>query len=133
MYEPQPYILLIDDDPDDLEILSAELANKGMRIKAFDSSVQALFYLTHQDEDMGLPSLIILDYNMPKKNGQQVLRAIKDNWITKNIPVVLYSTSMSNVLKTQLEAAGALDCFEKPWSVQEFSWQVEKFQELAYA
>jgi len=133
MYEPRPYILMIDDDEDDLEMLTSELEKNGMKTKPFDSSTKALFYLTLQHDDMGLPSLIILDYNMPKYNGRQVLQAIKDNKITKDIPVVVYSTSMSNVLKNQLLAAGAADCFEKPWTRHDFSRQVEKFQRLTYA
>lgn len=133
MYNTQPYILMIDDDEDDLETFSAGLELKGIKVRAFDSSAEAMFYLTLRDGDVELPSLIILDYNMPKKNGQQVLREIKDNKITKNIPVVMYSTSISEILKTQLLAAGALDCIDKPWTQQELNCQVEKFQELAFS
>lgn len=133
MYKPQPYILLIDDDEDDLEMFSSGLKMKDIKVKSFDSAAKALFYLTLRDGDMELPSLIILDYNMPKKNGQQVLQAIKDNMGTKDIPVVMYSTGMSEVLKNQLLAAGALDCFDKPWTQHELNCHVEKFQELAFA
>ena len=133
MNKLQPWILLIDDDEDDLKLFSSGLEMKGVKVKAFDSSTKALFYLTLREGDMELPSLIILDYNMPKKNGQRVLRAIKDNKSTKDIPVVMYSTSMSGVLKTQLLAAGALDCFAKPWTQHELNCHVEKFQELAFA
>jgi CheY-like chemotaxis protein len=80
-----------------------------------------------------LPSLIIMDYNMPKKNGHQVLLELKNNGDTKNIPVVIYSTSMPNLLKEQLSNAGALDCFSKPWNIQELNTQVEIFQELAFS
>jgi CheY-like chemotaxis protein len=133
MYQPKPYILLIDDDEDDLELFSSVLEMKGIKVKAFDSSTKAMLYLTLRDGDMELPSLIILDFNMPQKNGQQVLQAIKDNRSTKDIPVVMYSTGMSEVLKTQLLAAGAMDCFHKPWSHNELNCHVEKFQELAFA
>ena len=133
MSKLQPFMLLIDDDEDDLELFSSGLVMKGIKVKSFDSSEKALFYLTLEENDMGQPSLIILDYNMPKKNGRQVLQSIKDNKLTRNIPVVMYSTSMSPVLKTHLLEAGALDCFEKPWSYKELNRHVEKFQELAYA
>jgi CheY-like chemotaxis protein len=131
--QQEPYILLIDDDEDDLEMFSSELGKKGIKVKSFQSSSKALFYLTLMSGNMQLPSLIIMDYNMPKRNGQQVLLLIKDNSDTKNIPVVMYSTGMSELLKCQLLDAGALDCFNKPWTRQELNTQVGIFRELAYS
>jgi CheY-like chemotaxis protein len=133
MHELQPYILLIDDDEDDLEMFSSELKKKGIKVKIFDSSTKALFYLTLMSGVRELPSLIIMDYNMPKKNGQQVLLLIKDNAETKDIPVVMFSTGMGFVLKNQLLEDGALDCFDKPWTHHELTTQVDIFQELAYS
>ena len=94
MTEPTTYIILIDDDEDDLEMISAGLEMKGLKVKTFDSSAKALSYLTLLSSNSKLPSLIILDYNMPKKNGQQVLHAVKDNRVTKNIAVIMYSTGI---------------------------------------
>ena len=133
MTEPTTYILLIDDDEDDLEMISAGLELKGLNVKTFDSSAKALSYLTLLSTYSNLPSLIILDYNMPKKNGQQVLHAVKHNRLTKNIAVVMYSTGMSAILKLQLLTAGALDCFDKPWTMHDLDCQLEKFQQLATA
>ena len=133
MNERASYILLIDDDEDDLEMFSSELEKKGVRVKTFNSSAKALFYLTLISDNKDLPSLIIMDYNMPKKNGIEVLVLIKDNAETKDIPVVMYSTSMSDLLKTKLSKAGAMDCFSKPWNTKELTDQVEIFQELAYS
>jgi CheY-like chemotaxis protein len=133
MIEPQPYILIIDDDEDDLEMFSSGLKKKGIKVKTFDSSTKALFYLTLMSDSKDLPSLIIMDYNMPKKNGHQVLSLIKDNGDTKDIPVVMYSTSMPDLLRTQLSNAGALGCFSKPWNTKELNTQVEIFQDLAYS
>ena len=131
MREPQPYILLIDDDEDDLEILSTGLRKKGIRIKTFDSSTKALFYLTLISGNQQLPSLIILDYNMPKKNGYEVLLSIKKNNDTKDIPVVIYSTSISDLSRQQLSDAGALECFAKSLNCKDFDINVQKFQEIA--
>src|SRR4051794_17542287 len=114
MHEPSHYVLLIDDDQDDLDMFSSGLEKKGTRVKSFDSPSKALFFLTLMSGSMELPSLIILDYNMPKTNGRQVLSILKSNGDTKDIPVVMYSTCMSSSLKAQLMEAGALDCFNKP-------------------
>jgi CheY-like chemotaxis protein len=132
MYEPPPYILLIDDDEDDLEMFSSELEKKDIKVKTFDSTTKALHYLTLMSGNMDLPSLIIMDYSMPQKNGHQVLVQLKNNADTKDIPVVIHSTSMSDLLKEQLLSAGALDCFCKPWTSRELTTQVEKFCEMAF-
>ena len=134
MPQSEPYILLIDDDHDDLDMFSAGLQKKGIKVKTFDSSINALAYLTFMTATRNLqPSLIIMDYNMPKKNGHQALLAIKQNAGTKHIPVVMYSTSMPRILKEQLSDAGAIDCFIKPWTLQEFDRQFEIFGELTYS
>jgi len=133
MHEPLPYILMIDDDEDDLEMFSSALQKKGIKVKSFDSSTKALFYLTLMSGNRELPSLIIMDYNMPKKNGQQVLSLIKSNDDTKEIPVVIYSTNMPDLLRNRLSDAGALDCFSKPWSHQEYNKLVEILQKLTYS
>ena len=78
-----------------------------------------------------LPSLVILDYNMPGRNGYQVLLSLKNDSETKNIPVVMYSTSMSDILREQLSAAGALECFSKPSSEHEFKIQIDRFSEVS--
>ncbi|MFL5787529.1 MAG: two-component system response regulator [Flavisolibacter sp.] len=131
-HEPQPYILVVDDDIDDLEMLSFELKMKGIKVKTFESPTKALLYLTLMSGNNELPSLIILDYNMPQRNGRQVLLSIKDNNDTKEIPVIIYSTGMCAILKTKLLAAGALDCIDKPWNSKELNVNIELFQKLAF-
>lgn len=132
MHAPPPYMVLIDDDEDDLEMFSSKLENKGIKVKTFTSSAKALFYLTLMSDNMELPSLIIMDYNMPKRNGLDVLLLIKDNADTRDIPVVIHSTSIPDLLREQLSDAGALDCLDKPWNYKELDSQVQKFQELFF-
>jgi CheY-like chemotaxis protein len=133
VHEPPSYILMIDDDEDDLEMFSSGLIQKGFKVKVCTSSAKALFYLKLMSGTREFPSLIIMDYNMPMKNGYQVLLLLKENRETRDIPVVLYSTSMSVSLKELLSAAGALGSFSKPWNYEEFTTQVEMIQELLYA
>ena len=130
MYNLQPNIILIDDDRDDLEILSTILEEKNIKVKTFQSPVKALVYLAGARMNSELPSLIILDYNMPLQNGYQVLLSIKENDDTKDIPVVIHSTNMSNPLKKQLSHAGACGCFRKPWTYKELAAQADLFEEM---
>ncbi len=130
MYNLQSHILLIDDDLDDLEILSTILEEKDIRVETFQSPAEALGYLADAARNAELPSLIVLDYNMPQQNGYQVLLSIKKNNDIKDIPIVIHSTNMSNLLKKQLSDAGACACFRKPWTYQELAAQANQFQEL---
>lgn len=131
MSEPLFHILLIDDDEDDLEILSSLLFLKGIRSKCFDSGEKAIYYLQFISDTSDLPSLIILDYNMPRINGQQILQLIKNNKPIKDIPVVMYSTSMSSILKKALMELGALDCYAKAGTYSDLEAQAELFKNLA--
>lgn len=131
MYELPPYMLLIDDDEDDLEMLSSELESKGVRVKTFLSPAKALFYLNLMSGNGEWPSLIILDYNMPVKNGYEVLQILKENKETRHIPVVVYSTSISKPLRDQLMDAGALGCFTKPWTYPDMNRQADEFLEFS--
>jgi CheY-like chemotaxis protein len=121
---------LIDDDPDDLEMLGAALEASGMRVKTFPSGENAEFYLQLLSRMADRPCLVILDFNMPGMNGQQVLATIKHMPVAGNIPVVIYSTGMSAQLKTTLLDLGAENCFIKPSSYAGFLSQVNLFREI---
>jgi len=128
-----PYVIIIDDDHDDREMLSASLELLGINTKSFDSGEKALFYLQLVTDSSELPILIISDYNMPRMNGQQVLMSIKTNNATKDIPVVLFSTHMPRFVKKPAIHLGALKCYTKPASYLEFNTQVGIFKDLAYS
>jgi DNA-binding response OmpR family regulator len=126
-----PYIMLIDDDPDDLEMLSSSLELSGISSKTFDTAEKAILHLALAPGILDLPCLIILDYNLPRINGDQTLVLLKTNKYTQHIPVVIYSTTVSDVLRKALMKLGTLNCFEKPFSYSEFKIQVETFKQLA--
>jgi len=131
MYEPKPYILLVDDDADDLEMLSGSLELAGIRTKSFSSACNAISYLDFVSDTLQVPLLIITDYKMPGITGKQFLETVKQNPATSEIPVVFYSTGMTPPLETALLASGASACFSKPWSYQESLTQIEIFKKLA--
>lgn len=133
MNEPLPYILLIDDDHDDNEMLSSALEQQGLKTRYFESGEKACCFLKLISDTLDLPVLIILDYNLPKFNGQQILKLIKGNKDTTKIPVLVYSTYMNPVFRSALLESGASDCFKKPWSYPEFISQVRTFKELAFS
>lgn len=128
-----PYVMLIDDDTDDLEMLSEALRKNGIRTSSFESGRKAVSYLSLLSGNNILPGMIILDYNMPENNGQEILTMLKKDAVMKNIPVIMYSTGISMASSKELETIGALFCFPKSSNFPDFTKQVEKFTKLAYS
>lgn len=85
-------LLLVDDDATDRELFAhaISLAEKGHRIEEAQNGEVALDYLHAADR---LPDLIVLDLNMPVKDGRETLMEIKAHPRLRNIPVCIMSTS----------------------------------------
>lgn len=92
-------ILLADDDPRDVELTVAALMehNIGNKIIVVRDGAEALDYLlrrgTFENRVAGNPILILLDLKMPKVDGLEVLKAVKENSKLKHIPVVILTSS----------------------------------------
>lgn len=88
----EPDILVVDDDPDHLELTVVALAEccPQERIATALDSEQALAWLFGRGP---LPRLVILDFNLLPRSGLQVLRAIRANQRTASLPVLVHSTS----------------------------------------
>jgi len=92
-------ILLIEDSPVDVMMTREALAyNKVLNpLKVAEDGVVAMQYLRREGPyaDVERPGLIILDLNLPRKNGREVLQEIKEDPELKTIPVVILTTSKS--------------------------------------
>jgi CheY-like chemotaxis protein len=92
-------ILLIEDSPVDVMMTrEALLYNKVLNpLKVAEDGVVAMQYLRREGPyaDVERPGLIILDLNLPRKNGREVLLEIKEDPELKKIPVVVLTTSKS--------------------------------------
>ena len=90
-------ILLIEDSPGDIRLTKEVLKDSRIanHLHVVNDGVEAMHFLmkTHGFEDMPTPDLILLDLNLPKKNGFEVLKEIKENDSLKIIPVVILTTS----------------------------------------
>lgn len=112
----QPTILYVDDDSDDCQILAESFAattDVPDLICAGDGE-EAIVYL-NSVSDEALPSLIILDLNMPKLDGRQTLNQIKSDPHLAGIPVVILSTSSNRTDREACVRLGAASYFEKPY------------------
>lgn len=108
------HILLADDDVDDCTFF--EEALKELPVSAslsiVNDGVQLITYLSTVSEK--LPGLLFLDLNMPRKGGMECLSEIKSNNKLKNLPVVIFSTSLNNDVADRLYQKGAHYYIRKP-------------------
>lgn len=92
------FILIVDDDTDDREILrdafQANSANNNGQEYVLIESGDALLDFLHKNNSE-LPALIMLDLNMPGKDGRETLKEIKANEAYQQIPIVVFTTSSS--------------------------------------
>src|SRR5260370_41767642 len=92
-------ILLVEDNPGDAR-LTLEAFKEGRvlnNITVIRDGVEALEYLRRQGKyaDAPVPGLVLLDLNLPKKDGRQVLEEIKTDDTLRRVPVIVLSTSAS--------------------------------------
>src|SRR3954471_543678 len=93
----RPAILWADDDPDEIAIMRELLSSfdNSYHIAEATNGQKVLDYLHAAVTTDTLPSLIVLDINMPVLNGKDTLARIKQNPALKSIPVVVFTTSSS--------------------------------------
>jgi len=126
-------ILLVEDNPDDVELTriaftQAKIANK--LVVARDGA-EALDYLfargAHADRDpTHLPSIVLLDLNLPKVDGREVLQAIRGNELTRSVPVVVLTTSVEPFDVEASYALGVNSYIQKPVDFERFVWAVKQ-------
>jgi len=90
-------VLLVEDDPGDV-VIAREALRAGRvesRLSVVNDGVEAMSYLRREAgyEDVERPDLILLDLNLPKKSGHEVLAEVKADPQLRKIPVVVLSTS----------------------------------------
>ncbi|HTE31451.1 MAG TPA: response regulator [Chryseolinea sp.] len=112
------FIMLADDDPDDRELFeeAAQLLEPKIRIEMVKDGVELMDYL---NTSSNIPDTIFLDLNMPKKNGKECLQEIAANNELKNIPIIIYTTSLNPVDVDDTYKCGARYFFRKPNSFDE--------------
>lgn len=94
-------IFYADDDADDRQLLCRALTSLSANYKIMEAEdgEEAITTLRKMKESGNLPSLIVLDINMPKVDGKQTYTLIKNDSILSLIPVIIFSTSKSEMDK----------------------------------
>ncbi|MFZ4633368.1 MAG: response regulator [Saprospiraceae bacterium] len=116
-----PILLVADDDADDRYLLKSAFDESGIRgsILFVEDGLDLLDFLSQTGRhvhQLKMPGLILLDLNMPKKDGRTVLKELKNRPEYQHIPVVVFSTSKSPDEIRQLYRLGANSFIVKPSS-----------------
>lgn len=127
-------ILIVDDSADDVEftlkaLQETKLANS---INIVHDGIEAMDYLFQRGKysNASTPSLVLLDLNMPRKNGMEVLAEMKEHASLRHIPVVILTTSQAeeDIIKSyELHA----NCYiSKPVGLEAISKVVRSIEEF---
>jgi two-component system response regulator len=128
----RPFILVAEDDADDRYLMQTALAETGFTepVSFVDNGVELIHHLEAIEEHRGsapFPRLILLDLNMPKMDGREVLKKIKSHDSFRKIPVIVFSTT-----KNQLEVQRCYDLGANTYIVKPASYDtlVETMREI---
>lgn len=111
-------VLLVEDEADDAELITRALValRPGTRVHVATDGVEALRRL-HDDQEAALrPQLIVLDLNLPRLGGMNVLRSLRADARTAKIPVIVLSGTCSPEDVGASRSYGAKACMRKPHS-----------------
>ena len=116
-------ILIAEDDADDRYLLQTAFSEIGYpeKIEFVENGIEVLNYLdntyTHNNSDeKALPGFILLDLNMPKKDGREVLKELKTHPVFKKIPVIVFTTTKNEIEIKRCYELGANSYVVKPIS-----------------
>lgn len=120
MTTKQKFILYVDDDEDDRELLSDAIrsANPDVEVMLAVDGLHALQSLNEmKDANQRLPCLIVLDINMPFLDGRETFERLKQDAVLGKLPVIVFSSCEKPQDKTLFNILG-IEFFTKPSDIQ---------------
>lgn len=121
-------ILIVDDIPANLKVLSKILIQKGYEIQTVNSGQMALEAVQNM-----LPDIILLDIKMPEIDGYEVCRQLKAEQKTCEIPIIFLSASDDAIDKVQAFEVGGSDYISKPFQLEEILVRIKNQLDLQSA
>ncbi|MCF6241076.1 MAG: response regulator [Bacteroidales bacterium] len=133
-------VLLVEDNPADqqLTIRAFKKGRVNINLQIANDGVEAMEYLTGEGKyadrkSYPLPDLILLDINMPRMDGKQVLREIKTDHHLKIIPVIMLTTSDQEKDITDSYNLGVNAYISKPVRINDFMDVVQKLEDFWFS
>ena len=121
----QANVLVVDDTPANLTLLSGMLKDKGYRVRPVPAGKLALGAV-----EVEPPDLILLDITMPEMDGFEVCRRLKDDVRFRDIPVIFISALTETLDKVKAFGVGGVDYITKPFQFEEVEARVETHLKL---
>jgi CheY-like chemotaxis protein len=125
------YLLLVEDDPNDVELLREALSQKKpeIEIQCVENGEKLIDYLD-KCRPNAFPSLILLDYNLPLMTADQILIELSRKARYNNIPKLVWSTADKAIFASRCIDRGALKYLYKPAAVSELDSLMEHIFEV---
>jgi CheY-like chemotaxis protein len=126
-------ILIAEDDEDDYTLItdSIKSSQNKCQVNWVRDGEELLDFLNATSDlevgDKQVPDIILLDLNMPKKDGRESLEEIKSHSKFKNIPVIVLTTSQAKMDIQKVYDLGANSFIQKPFKYADFSSMMENF------
>ena len=114
MSNTTPFILIVDDNPTNLSVLSKALKSDGYKVRMAMDGEDALAQVKRNS-----PELILLDIEMPKLNGFETCRQLQANPATEGIPIIFMTALADTENKVKGLSLGAVDYITKPFEQEE--------------
>lgn len=119
------YILIAEDDADDRFLLETAFRECGFNdeLVFVENGVELVHFLSTQNGKSNLtkrfPGFIMLDLNMPKKDGREVLKEVKENPLYRKIPIIVFTTTKNENEIVRCYELGANSYVVKPVNFEE--------------
>ena len=128
-------ILLVEDSPDDMELISNlfSFTDLSYRLQIAKDGIEAIAYLNQLDDnpnDSSYPDLILLDLNLPKKDGKETLAEIKADSRFSQIPIIILTSSDCQQDIVQCYQMDANCYLTKPSNIEDFSRLIKMIEDF---
>jgi two-component system phosphate regulon response regulator PhoB len=120
----KPTILVVDDEPDAVELIEFNLKGAGFQVKSARDGAEAL-----AKARFVLPSLIVLDVMLPEMDGFEICKLLRRDPSTASIPIIMLTAKAAEIDRVLGLELGADDYLTKPFSPRELVLRVKKLLE----
>jgi two-component system, response regulator len=133
--ETKPYILLVEDRADDVELArrALERVDESLDLVVVKDGKQALDFFYRRMSNLGdkgqpKPLFILLDLNVPKLSGLVVLQMLRAESRTRNVPIIIVTASKEEVEQLESESLGASGFIHKPLTTAKLAELVKRYR-----
>lgn len=129
------YILIAEDDPDDQLLLRSAFKELPVSpdLVFVENGIELISYFNNVIDvpDGVLPDLLIVDLNMPRKNGREAIRELVNRRLFWSFPTIIFSTTGNEIDRSRCRELGINDYFVKPSNFHQLVSMVNQFMEIS--